>query len=640
MKKQKKHNYLYNIANFIILNVKKVNYIFYMALPLIVMDIITRLFGHNINFYNILGQNKDFYNIFSFTPFFFTITYIILFLSLTLLLKKKIGKYIYLTINIIFLLVFLTNNIYYSMTNTYFDFILLESFNEGSTYIMETIKNANILIYIVTPIIIFLIYKGYKKIPYKTNNNLKELFFVLIYFVLLHNIAQFSLGKPDNSLEGDTWINPKNVYILFTDNNKSMKISGLYEYTIRNFYMTFLKRQDKQTEEEKNFLNNAYKKSEEYKNEYTGLLEDKNLILVQLEGIDNWILNEEDTPTLYNMMQNSINFTDHYSSYNGGGSTFNSEFAVNTGYITPMTYTKNAYSLNKNYYPNSLANIFKSKGYTVNAFHMNTGEYYSRKLNYKNWGYDNYYGLIETDNYKDTTYTLDRELILNEKFNNLMFPTDKKFVNFIITYSLHMPFINTNGVCKLLYDLDNKNEEFRYMNELECIKRQAKETDYMMELLLNELEKKELIDNTAIVVFTDHYLYTMTNQHILKQYKKTDNNLINKTPFFIWSKDLEANTINKTTAQLNILPTILNLFNANYEPNNYIGKDALNKEYNGIVFFEDYSWYDGNVYVENGIVTNQKEISNTELKEKQSHINYMIKKNDLTLKFNYFKQNK
>ena len=67
----------------------------------------------------------------------------------------------------------------------------------------------------------------------------------------------------------------------------------------------------------------------------------KNLIIIQLEGMDNWIVNKNDTPNIYKMMNNSINFTKHYSFYNGGGSTFNSEFAINTGYVTPFSYTKN-----------------------------------------------------------------------------------------------------------------------------------------------------------------------------------------------------------------------------------------------------------------------------------------------------------
>ena len=388
------------------------------------------------------------------------------------------------------------------------------------------------------------------------------------------------------------------------------------------------------------------------------MLKEKNLIFVQLEGTDNWLINKSDTPTLYSMMKNSINFTNHYSYYNGGGSTFNSEFAVNTGFITPLSYTQNAYTFNKNSFPYSMANLFKKEGYVVNAFHMNTGEYYSRTANYINWGYNNYYGLIDIEEYNDESYMLDRELILNEKFNELMFPSNTNFVDYIIAYSGHTPFTNTKGVCKQLYDLDTKeqqienenkdNEEeaaieetiFVQMTEEECVRRQAKETDYMMELLLRNLEEKNLIDNTVIVVFTDHYLYTLSDKSLLEKYKETDNNLINHTPFFIWSNDIKKATIKEPTSQLNILPTVLNLFDMYYNPNHYIGEDALNPKYNGIVFFSDYSWYDGNVYVEDGEVINNKNISYDKLEEKNYYINYITKKNDLALKFNYFKNKK
>lgn len=625
MKQIKQNIFFKKIHTFL----KQTNYIFFAALPLIIMDVITKIIAHKIDFFNVYGI----------PPTFFSLSWIILFLSLSLLLKKKIGKYIYLITNISFLIIFITNNIYYSVTNNFFDFILLESFSEGSSYIVDAIKNVNPLFYLLIIFIIYLIYKGYKKIPYTTNNKYKPLLFVIIYFIILHTMAIFSLGKAFNTLEWSAWQNPKNNYITFYDNNKSMKITGLYEYTLRNFYITFLKPKEVETEEDKTFLDNAYIDIEKKDNKYTGLFEDKNLIFIQLEGVDNWLLTKETTPTLYKMLENSINFTDHYSFYSGGGSTFNSEFAINTGFITPLSYTQNAYTFNKNEFPNTLAKIFKNKGYAVNAFHMNTGEFYSRTTNYQNWGYDNYYGLKDMFEYKDNSYMLDRELIENETFNNLIFRKDQKFVNYLITYSLHTPFTNKEEVCEMLYNLDNldKNKPFKEMTELECIKRQVKETDYMVELLLENLKEKDLIDDTVIVVFTDHYLYTM-NQKILYTHKNASNNLINKTPFFIWSNNIEAQTFTKTTSQLNILPTILNLFNIDYNPNHYIGKDVLAPEYEGIVFFSDYSWYDGNVYVENGIVTNHKNISPDELEEKNSYINYITRKNDLTLKFNYFKQ--
>ncbi len=623
-------------------NIKKFTlkyyYILIVSLPFILIDIITRILGHKIHFYGILRL----------VPILFTLSYITLGVASSLLLEKKKGKILYIALFIISFALFITNNIYYSMTDTFFDFSLILLASEGSEYFMDAILNCNIWVYISSIIIIIFFIFGLKYFKGNNQTNLKAIIKVFFLFLIVHTITPLFLGKANDSLSWSTWRNPRNIYINFNDNNKSMMVSGIYEYSIRNFYITFIKTKKSNNYEDINFLEEEYNKEEEnYSTSYTGKYKDKNLILLQLEGTDNWLITEKDTPTLYNMMNNSINFTNHYSYYNGGGSTFNSEFAVNTGFITPLSYTQNAYTFNKNYFPYSLANLFKASDYSVNAFHMNDSEYYSRGTNYKNWGYENYYGLKDLETYKDDSYTLDRELILNETFQEKMFNSEK-FVDYIITYSGHLPFTTEKGVCKKLVIEDILAEEkleelpkdyiLPEMTEEDCARRQAKETDYMVELLLNTLQEKGLIENTVIVVFTDHYLYTLSDQTILDKYKETSNNLINKTPFFIWDNGETKKKITSVTSQLNIMPTLLNLFGLEYHPNYYIGEDALNNNYHGIVFFSDYSWYDGNVYVDGGIVTNNKNIDQIALEDKNYYINYIIRKNDLTLKYNYFKK--
>lgn len=619
--------------------IKKYGYIFLIFLPLLLMDIIIRSFGNGTNLYKV-------WNI---IPNLFTITWACLFIGISLSLKSKIGKSVYLGVNILFLIMFLTNGIYYSTTHNFFDFILLESTSEGAPYMMDCIKNCNVWIYIWFVIIIFTIYIGFKKIPKKDNFNYKNVIIVVLVFLLIHLLLPNLYGSANSSLEWNTWQNPRNIYKNFNDANKSMSITGLYEYTIRNFYITFLQTEEEETSEDYEFLMEAFSVNNNEVNKYTGIFKNKNLIFVQLEGIDDWLLTEKDMPTLYGMLNNSFVFQNHYSYYNGGGSTFNSEFAVNTGFITPLSYTQNAYSFNKNSFPYSMANMFKNQDYDVNAFHMNSGEYYSRQTNYTNWGYDKYYGLLDINDYKDKSYTLDRELINDITFQEKMFPKDSKFVDYIITYSNHLPFTNTKGVCKLLYDMEmdlndtvDMGEEsssmFVQLTEEECIRKQAHETDYMMELLLKKLTELNLIDDTVIVVFTDHYLYTVEDKTILDKYKNTSNNLINKTPFFIWQNNMKRTNIKEVTSQLNILPTTLNLFGINYNPNYYIGSDALSSNYKGIVFFSDYSWYDGNIYVDNGVIANNKSSSQEYLDEKNYYIHYLTKKNDLALKYNVFKK--
>ena len=606
--------------------IKKYCYIFLLALPFILIDIFTR---YKVEFYGLLKP----------VPNIFTLLWISLILCICLFSKKKIGKIIYILFFILSLALYLVNNIYYSMTGVFFDFSMVLLASEGSEYLLDAIKNCDLSVYLFLIPIFITFVLAIKVYPKEEHKSYKGIIVTIFIFILLHSVTPVFLGKANDELTWSTWRNPRNIYNSFNDNNKAIKVSGLYEYTVRNFYITFLKSDEGANQKDLDFLKEEYSKEKEVnKNKYTGKYKDNNLIIVQLEGLDSWLINKNDTPTLYNMMKNSINFTNHYSYYNGGGSTFNSEFAVNTGFITPLSYTQNAYTFNKNSFPYSLAHLFKEQGYTVNAFHMNTKEYYSRGTNYKNWGYDNYYGLVDQNTYKDNSYYLDRELLLNEEFKEKMFGSEK-FVDYIITYTNHMPFSPEKGNCKMLLDLDSKeNENVSYdLTEEDCARRQAKETDYMMELLVKELKERELFDKTTIVVLTDHYLYTLSDKSILDKYKNTSNNLINHTPFFIYTNNKDKKTIKTVTSQLNVLPTVLNLFGIDYNPNHYIGQDALSNNYQKLVFFSDYSWYDGNVYVDGGVVTNNKYINQNALEEKNYNVNYLIKKNDLTLKYNYFK---
>lgn len=609
--------------------------IIYLVLPFVCLDFTLQLIGSEI-FY---------FPLFFLMPSLFTAIWLFLLLSTCFNLKRKIGITIYYISLFIAFILFLTNGVYYSTTNNFFDFSLLGLASEGKDYILDSILNTNILVFASSIVFFFLCYNAYKFFPNNKENDYKKLRTSFIYFFLIHACLPILYGPANKTLTWNTWQNAKNVYLRFNDSNKSFTITGLYEYSVRNFYINFIKSKEPENETELDFLDKLYSNIEAANtNAYTGIFKDNNVIFLQLEGIDNWLLTEETMPNLYSMQDNAINFTNHYSFYNGGGSTFNSEFAVNTGFMTPITYNRNAYTFNRNDFNYSLAKLFKNQKYDVNAFHMNSREYYSRGINYENWGYDNYYGLKDLELYLTDRYQLDTELILNENFYDLMFTNkEEKFVHYLITYSNHMPFTTKYGVCRQLLNQDIENniitkKDLVNLTEEDCIKRQAKETDDMIGLLLKALEDNNLDDNTVLVIFADHYLYTVNDAEILEKYKETDNNLINHTPFLIYKKNLKRVNVNDVTSQIDILPTILNLFGINYVKEYYMGNDALDGKYEGLVFFNDYSWYDGTCYVENGEITNDCHLDKESLEEKNSYIEYLIKKNDFTLKYNYFKK--
>lgn len=609
------------------------------SIPFLMLDLFTRIFSQKTAFF---PWNDCIPNLFS-------LIWIYLIIIISLFLKKRNGKMLLIFFFVFFQLFYYINNIYYSLSGTFFDFHLVGLASEGSDYFMDAVASAQPMIYLVGMLsIIFFIFL-FRKLPFGKKNNFKAIIFVLIIFLFIHTLIPVFYGDANNELTWNTWRNPRNIYDNFNDNNKSMSITGLYEYTIRNYYLTYLKEKKSNNETELEFLSNIFSEvATNIKNKYTGKLKNKNIIFLQLEGIDDWVLTKKNMPNTYALLSNSINFNNHYSYYNGGGSTFNSEFAVNTGYVTPITYTQNAYTFNKNDFPYSMARIFKELDYRVNAFHMNSGEYYSRKINYTTWGFDNYYGLKDLDSYINDDYKLDTELINNPIFYEKQFLDEGNFVNYLITYTLHMPFSESKGMCKYILakekELQEEKEEeieieeVEPLTEEECVIIQAKETDEMVKLLMKALKDNDLDDDTIIVAFSDHYLYTLNDQTILDKYKDTKTNLINKTPFFIWSKGLKKVNVSKVTSQINILPTVLNLLGINYNPNYYTGEDALNNNYKGIAFFNDYSWYDGKYYFQDGklIKGNQNNVEVVE--EKSGYVDYLIKKNDLILKYNYLKR--
>jgi len=64
---------------------------------------------------------------------------------------------------------------------------------------------------------------------------------------------------------------------------------------------------------------------------------------------------------------------------------------------------------------------------------------------------------------------------------------------------------------------------------------------------------------------------------------------VNHSDLIIWNKNQEKVEINKVGSQIDILPTILNLFGLEYDSRLFIGKDLLSDS-EGLAIFSDMSW--------------------------------------------------
>lgn len=604
---------------------KENKYYIFLFLSLYVLDLALRLFyNHKVGFY------------FWFMPMpnLFSILWLSFILILVKSLNKTAGKIVYLIFYIFSLVMFLVHAVYFSYFNMFFDYSVMAVAGEGTEYYDTVLLNIKYWVVIVFILSIYLNIKGLKKAEFSKKTNYKKAGIIILSFLIIRFLMPNLYGTKNAEVEWDDWRNSRRIYENFNDNNKSMMVSGMFEYNVRNFYINFIKDNNTLSDAEKEVLDENFKENiPSETNNYTGIFKGKNLILLQLESIDEFLLDKNIMPTFYKLSKNSLNFTNHYSFTSGGGSTFNSEFMVNTGYSSAYNYNQSAYTFSRNTYSYSLPNLFKNLGYTVNAFHMNSKEYYSRGVNYKAFGYDSYNGLKDLDIYHNNEFWLDTELIKNETFANMILNNSQPSVSYIITYSAHMPYKTSKGTCKMLTDEVG-------LSEFDCLKLQAKETDDLIKLLLEKLKEKNMLDDTVLVIYADHYDYTIEDKEILNKYKETSNNLINHTPFIIYNNGKVVKNIKQVNSQLDILPTVLNLFGIEYNQNNYIGRDILSKNYDPLVFFPDGSWYNGKTYVANGEYQSGQKMKQKVLNKYNLIVKKKMLLNDAVIKSDYFKGKK
>lgn len=524
-------------------------------------------------------------------PLLFVIGWSLVLCGITYILPG-IWKKIFMIISVLFFsILVLVHGAYINVFDKFFSFSDLSLLKEGAGFADTSyidIRKRIILIVIISCILmivaIYIVPKEHSRREITIGSGILAIGMVFIIG------AHESFPEKQDAAEWDCASNITNVYDDFVDTKRCMILCGMYEYTFRDIWEIINPFDTLQYEKEVEEIDEKLSDldSEKEINNKTGIFKNKNLILVQLENIDTWMLTKENMPNLYKLKQEGINFENHYSVGFATGKTFNTEFIVNTGYVPQTKGEAPSYIYSKNYYPNSLANLFKEKGYTVNSYHSNNGSIYNRGNVHKVFGYEKYHN-FEDMGMED--YTMDSQMLNN--FDAMI--TSDRFFDFLITYSGHGPFSLDNNVCKKHLEevkQENQDTDKTYLYGLS----QAKETDEFVQILIQKLTQSGLLDDTVLVFYTDHYAYsTISKEKELELKGTNDPNLLQNTPFFIWSKDIEPENVEKVTSTIDILPTLANMFELECDYHYFIGNDAFDSK-KGYAFFSDFSWYDGEIY--------------------------------------------
>lgn len=334
------------------------------------------------------------------------------------------------------------------------------------------------------------------------------------------------------------------------------------------------------------------------KNEYTGMLSDYNLVVVCAESFATGALDPELTPTLYRMANEGIIFNNFYNAF--PNNTIDGEYALCMGLYPDTTRDKASNSFLASrlcYLPFCLGNAFQEQlDIQSYGYHNNKRDYYSRGVSHPNMGYEmKFSGSGMT--FSSSAWPKSDLEMMEQSVDDYV--TMDQFNAYYMTFSGHLRYdVNVNGIAKQNYD---SVAHLDYSEEAKCYLSCNIELDKAMEYLMQRLEAEGIADKTAIVLVGDHYPYGLTDEQYSELVGYTVDDFSKyKSSLLFWVGGLEENiVVDEYCCNVDILPTILNLWGFEYDSRMLAGTDVFSDGEHVAVridksFYTDKVWLNAN----------------------------------------------
>ena len=333
------------------------------------------------------------------------------------------------------------------------------------------------------------------------------------------------------------------------------------------------------------------------KNEYTGLFQGKNLIFITAEAFSAEVIDPVLTPTLYRLAAKGINFTDYYQPATAG--TTGGEYENIFG-LLPVE-GGSSFKITSRFHNNMiLSAVLSREGYNGWAFHNNDYTFYDRHITHNNLGYSN--GFMGVGNGMEQWLSSlgmpESDLEMMEGTIG-MYIDEEPFSIYYMTVSGHS--IYTPGNPMVRKHLEEVKDLEGYTETVKCYLAANLELEAAMKYLVEKLEEKGIADDTVIVIGADHFPYGLDygedidasdNLANLYGYKVTNYLDRDHNRLIIWSgclEDRDPIVVDTPTSSLDILPTLLNLFGAEWDSRLLPGRDVFSDR-SPLVFTLNYDW--------------------------------------------------
>lgn len=636
---------------------KQFNVIFYLNFLIIYLEILTKIF-----------VTKSFSGVL--LTLFFSIPIILILYLITNIFKNKGNKVLTFIISIVFIIYYCFQFFFHRLFSNIFSFNTLGLASNALDFtniIFDVVlKNIWIVILYLIPLILLIIF--HKRINFE-RTSLKKILICFIATILIWIISLLCLFINKN----DTY-SAYNLYYNINSEAKTVETFGLFTYTRLDIKRVLFGFEEKLImneepdvpnipEEEEpeevvptyneieidfdtliaNETNSTIKSMLEYfknseptnKNEYTGMFEGKNLIFILAEGFNMIAVDPELTPTLYKLSHEGFVFNNFYSPV--FLSTTGGEFQATTGLIP----TQSILSDWKKYQPTisyALGNAFSNLGYTANGYHNWTYTYYSRQKTMETLGFTSYMGCGNgMEDLINCSWLPSDVDMINQTLP--LYQDNTPFVTYYVTVSGHAPYAyNSTGNSIALKNIDYV-KDLPYSNNVKAYLATQIELDRALEALIDGLEAEGILEDTVIALVGDHYPYTLTIDEVneLSDYERDEIVEVNRSNFILWNSEMETVEVDKVGSQIDVLPTLLNLFGIEYDSRLIVGKDILS-DAPGLAIFSNRSWVSDYGTYKNGKFTLKEGVTLEDTTEYVTNMNNLVS-NRFTLSANIIKYN-
>ncbi len=508
-------------------------------------------------------------------------------LSLFMKTEKAKNRYI-LTVSILTSIIIFANAVFYRFFNDFITLPLLfqtSNFKDLTSSTLASIHWSDIFFF--TDVVI--IYLAMRYIPKRQEEAMharrhsigRKLYFVLSAMLLMVNLGLAETERPQ-------------LLSRSFDRELLVKNIGAYNYHLYDIFIQSKSHAQRVLADGselaaiENYVNAKYA---EPNDEMYGIAKDKNIILVTLESLQTFVINNdmlghEVTPFLNELTRDKD--TLYYSNFyhqTGLGKTSDSEFIVENG-LYPRDGSAVFFTHSGNTY-NSMAHQFAKEGYFTNVMHPNNRSFWNRDIMYQALGIEEFF---DVESYEigegDAVNWGMKDIPFLDQSVDIMKELPQPFYTRMILLTNHHPFTLDEEDMMIPQYNSNSRTLNRYFQTVRYM-------DEAIRLFFEDLKESGLYEDSIIIMYGDHYGISENHNKAMgmyldKEITPYDNALLQKVPLFIHIPGYgEGKEVDRLAGQLDIRPTVLHMAGIDTKGHIEFGQDLFSKDHEEFVIFRD-----------------------------------------------------